>query len=246
MVPLLTPILAALVLAQSWADRPAIGEVIDDQGKPVADALVLLWSPGNANWLEPNTVELNNGPLRSTADGSFQTPDNLMAGSLGRVDEARTLFAEGLRIAGQFTDQTDLKRGWFGARLARVDLPAALTIAKDFDGDPRQGRVLGSIALRLIDQNPPAAERVWNQTKGMLHLTPVDPTLCWTMAVVDPARARRAIKGLGETQSKPGLYLFLALGSKDRDNSPSCRVFQTGLEGIDRLLRERPEQYQIE
>ena len=54
---------------------------------------------------------------------------------LGEVDKAKALFAEGLQIASQFTDKTDFKRGRFAARLARVDLPAALAIAKELDGD---------------------------------------------------------------------------------------------------------------
>jgi hypothetical protein len=44
-MPLLTPILAALLLAQSSADRLATKEVVDDQDKPVADAEVVLYAP---------------------------------------------------------------------------------------------------------------------------------------------------------------------------------------------------------
>jgi hypothetical protein len=165
---------------------------------------------------------------------------------LGQVDKARALFAEGLEIAGHVTDKTDFKRGKFAGRLARVNLPAALAIAKDFDGERDQGRILGGIAFRLIDQNPADAERVWYQTKGMGRLVPMDPTLCWKMAALDPARARRGIESVGATQFRPELYLFLALGSKARDESASRQAFQTALEGIDRQLRERPEQYQTD
>ena len=40
--------------------------------------------PG-ANWVEPNAVGFKNGPLLTSADGSFQTPDNLLVGSPYRV-----------------------------------------------------------------------------------------------------------------------------------------------------------------
>jgi hypothetical protein len=123
-------------------------------------------------------------------------------------------------------------------------LPDALAIAKDFDGDREQGRILGGIVLRLIDQNPAEAERVWSKTKGMSRSVPMDPTLCWKMAAVDPARARRGIESVAGTQFCPGLYLFLALGSKVRDGSTSREAFQAGLDGIDRQVRERPEVYQ--
>jgi len=163
---------------------------------------------------------------------------------LGRVDKAKALFAEGLQIANQFTDKTDFKRGRFAGRLARVDLPAALAIAKDFDGDREQGRILGGMAFRLVDQNPAEAERVWNQAKGMGRLIPMDPTLCWKMASVDRARARRFIEGMPGFEQRPELYVFLALGSKTRDEPASLQAFQTGLQGLDRLMQEHPERYQ--
>ena len=62
-----------------------VGRIVDHNGQPVAGQLVEVWSRGGAIWLGPNTVELSGGPLRSAADGSFQTPDNLMAGSAYRV-----------------------------------------------------------------------------------------------------------------------------------------------------------------
>ena len=137
-----------------------------------------------------------------------------------------------LQIAAQMTEKTEFKRGLFAARLARVDLPAALAIAKDFDGERSQGRIFGGIALRLIDQNPAEAERMWNQTKGKSRLVPQDPTLCWKMAAADPLRARRAVEFLATTQFHPHFYLFLALGSKSRDESFSHQCLQTGVQAL--------------
>jgi hypothetical protein len=142
------------------------------------------------------------------------------------------------------TDKTEFKRGLFAARLARVDLPSALAIAKDFDGTRSQTRILGGISLRLIDQNPPEAERVWNQTKGKSRGVPMDPTLCWKMAGLDPGRARRGLEYLAGIQYYPEGYFFLALGSKARDDSASRQAFQTGVQGLDRVMRERLESYQ--
>jgi hypothetical protein len=189
--------------------------------------------------LHARTVADQSDRLRRMGDVAEQWYD------LGQVDKAKELFAEGLQIAGQVTDKTDSERGRFAARLARVDLPAALAITKDLDGMP-QGRILGSISLRLIDQDPAAAERVWNETRGKRRLYIQDPILCWKMATVDPARARRAIEGLPATEFHPQSYLFLALGSKDRDEVISRQAFQDGLDGLDALLRERPERYQID
>ncbi len=163
---------------------------------------------------------------------------------MGETEKARALFAEGLQIVGQMTEKTEFRRGGFAARLARVDLPAALAIAKEFDGSRSQGRILGGIAFRLIDQNPAEAERVWNQTKGKSRLVPQDPTLCWKMAAVDPARARRVVEGLGTTQFSPHDYFFLALGTKVRDEPFSRECFQIAVRGIGQLSQDSPERYQ--
>jgi hypothetical protein len=165
---------------------------------------------------------------------------------LGKVDTARALFAEGLQLANQFTDKTDFKRGRFACRLARVNLPAALAIVKDFEGDRIHGRIRYGIALRLVERAPAEAERLWKEAKGT-RLVPMDPTLCWKMAAVDPARARRIIEELPERiEFHPELFLFLALGSKTLDESASRQAFQIGVQGIDRLLQERPERYRID
>ena len=52
---------------------------------PVAAQVVEIWSRGGGAWLGPNPVELRGGPLRTSADGRFQTPDNLLVGSTYRV-----------------------------------------------------------------------------------------------------------------------------------------------------------------
>jgi hypothetical protein len=163
---------------------------------------------------------------------------------LGEVDRARALFAEGLEAADKLTDKTDVKRGWFAARLAQVNLPAALAIAKDFDGERSQARVLGSIALRLVDRDPAECERLWIQTAKMSRGVPLVPTLCWKLAVVNPTRARRGIESFTGTGTNTELQFFLALGSKGRDEALSRQAFEAGIDGLDRLMREGPEQYQ--
>ena len=61
------------------------GRIVDRAGQPVAGQVVEIWSRGGGGWLRPNPVELRGGPLRTSADGRFQTPDNLLVGSTYRV-----------------------------------------------------------------------------------------------------------------------------------------------------------------
>jgi RNA polymerase sigma factor (sigma-70 family) len=59
------------------------GRVRTRAGDPVADQVVEVWSEGGM--LRSNPVGFKTGPLRTAADGSFQTPDNLLVGSSYRV-----------------------------------------------------------------------------------------------------------------------------------------------------------------
>ena len=61
------------------------GRIVDGANQPVAGQVVEIWSKGGGGWLLPNPVELRGGPLRTSADGRFQTPDNLLVGSTYRV-----------------------------------------------------------------------------------------------------------------------------------------------------------------
>jgi hypothetical protein len=136
MMTLFGQLLAAVLLAQARADRSATGEVVDDQGKPVADAQVFFYAP----------------PV----------------------------------VYGR--------------------------------GDP--------VELRTTSDA-------------------LDPALAWKLATVDPAAARRVIEGSPMTQWTPHVFLFVALGAKARDEAAALDAFQIGVKGIDRLLQDRPDRYQI-
>jgi hypothetical protein len=163
----------------------------------------------------------------------------------GEIERAKGLFAEGLKIASQLPDKTDSSRSAFAARLARVDLPAALAIAKDFAGQRWESRVLGNIAYRLALQNPAESERIWCLTRRMGRLGRTDSTLAWKLGGIDPARARRALEGMPWLDQRPELFIYLALGAKTHNESAARQSLETGMQGIDRMLRERPERYLI-
>jgi Carboxypeptidase regulatory-like domain len=60
------------------------GHIRNSAGEPIAGRTIELWSR-EGTWASPNLVEFKNGPLRSTADGAFRTPDSLFVGSQYRV-----------------------------------------------------------------------------------------------------------------------------------------------------------------
>lgn len=67
MLAILGPLIAALALAQAQPVKTATGEVVDDQGKPVADCQVIFYGPPLA-WGKENTVEVQ---TRTDGEGRF-------------------------------------------------------------------------------------------------------------------------------------------------------------------------------
>ena len=163
---------------------------------------------------------------------------------LRKVETAKTLFAEGVRLASQLTDKTDSRRGRFAACLARVDLPAALAIASEFPASGRDSKssVLSNIVTHIAADQPAEAERILRQLvpqgRGLSWLS---PPIVWKMAKVDPARARKLVDESQTQLDRPQLNLFLALGLKSRDPAAAHEAFQTAMRGIDRLMKEGPE-----
>ena len=44
---------------------------------------------------------------------------------------------------------------------------------------------------------------------------------------------------------RPELFIYLAMGAKARDESAARQAFETGIQGIDRILKERPERFLV-
>ena len=64
--------------------RHLAGRVRNRAGQPVGGQVVEVWSKGT-RWLRMKPVGFPDGPLRTAADGSFRTPDNLLVGSSYQV-----------------------------------------------------------------------------------------------------------------------------------------------------------------
>ena len=112
---------------------------------------------------------------------------------LGEKEKAKMLFAECVNLANTAVDKTDTLRDRFAARLARVDLPSALAIVKDFStsGATLQNSVLRNIAFHLAAENPAEAEKVLRQVPQQHGREWLPPAIAWKMAKTDPARAQR-------------------------------------------------------
>jgi hypothetical protein len=158
----------------------------------------------------------------------------------GEKEKAKTLLAEGLRLATELPQKTDPLRGSFAAQLARVDLPSALAIAKDFpaSGQYTDAWVLRNIAFHLAADNPAGAERILRQTRPEMGQDWLPAAIAWKLASVDPSRARRLVDESQQHWEHPEMYLFLAIGLKSRDPAAAREAFEIAMRGIDRSLLE--------
>ena len=123
---------------------------------------------------------------------------------LGETAKAKALFAEGQRLADQVPNKTDPVRGNFAARLARVDLPAALAIAREFPASPAIPRMGFSVTSPFIWlRTTPRAEGVLRDLHPENGQDWLPPAVAWKMASVDPARARRLVDESQRTFEHP-------------------------------------------
>ncbi|MFI5459023.1 MAG: carboxypeptidase regulatory-like domain-containing protein [Isosphaerales bacterium] len=161
---------------------------------------------------------------------------------LGEVDKAKALFAEGVRLARQFKDKS-LQSSSFAGRLARVDLPEALALAKPLKGEGLHGaRIAANIAFHLTWDNPADARRFVDQYPVESAREWLFPVVTWKVATLDPARARQLLEGWRGDSGLPEHELCLALGAKGRDELASRQAIAAVLHDLDRLMQDQPQQ----
>lgn len=120
------------------------GRIVDAAGHPVVDQAVEVWSRGEGNRLQPNSVEFPGGPPRTKADGRFQTPDNLLSGSTYRI---------AVRSSGKEPILTD----WITiGESPRTLLPMRLLPLRTVSGRvvDRQGKPLAGIEIFQTGDGP--------------------------------------------------------------------------------------------
>jgi hypothetical protein len=164
---------------------------------------------------------------------------------LGETARARALFAEGLKVANELPDKTEVQRGHFAGQLVLVDRPAAMAIARGFEPlPPRQRGALMHLADRLMDTDPAEAERIFKKMMQSSFVVGTIERMCCRMASVDPARARRVLDGIPQIRPPAELFIFVALGASKRDERASHEALREGLRLIDKLMQDEPEQFQ--
>ena len=137
--------------------------------------------------------------------GSFRWATWPSNGICSARSKARALFAQGRHLASQLPEKDDYRRGLFAARLARVDLPAALAIAHDFPARSGAGRnaVCTNIALHLAGVNPGEAEQALSQVTKVKGRYSLRPGIVWRMAAADPELRPSAGRGIAAVSRRP-------------------------------------------
>lgn len=119
--------------------------------------------------------------------------------ALGDKEHATKLLREGQEIARELPTAgwSGYARGAFAEDLALIDLEAALALMKDLKDSREYIRHHGNLAHNLAGIDPAAAERVFallltrNDMQAVYQRDQYAPRLCYRMAPVDLARARK-------------------------------------------------------
>jgi hypothetical protein len=163
---------------------------------------------------------------------------------LGEADRARALFAEGKGLAEAMADKADPIRGVFGARLARVDLPAALAMIGQLTDPERRQEYLGTAAWRVATVDPAEAERLVRQIEDDGDRGVAIERVVRILARIDLPRAR-ALAGLADSaEHRAHAWLFLAEGVAGTDRAATLDAFHRAVAEFDRL-RDGPRSFFI-
>jgi hypothetical protein len=132
-----------------------------------------------------------------------QVADQLL--DLGETDRATKVLREGEKIARELPNAAwaGYARGAFADELAQIDLDAALALTKDLSDPHEFDRHHGNIAQELAGTGPAAAERVLAMVRNQRDRDSAAIRVCYRMAPVDLARARRITGGIKHTLMKP-------------------------------------------
>jgi len=137
---------------------------------------------------------------------------------LGAADRAKALFAEGKPLAEPRDGQPRPMADRFAARLARVDLPAALAIIERNPDPVARTKARDNAAVRVAAVDPAAAERLLRQTYGQGRVNRLTlEAVVRAMAKADPARARRLVGLVDSPAWRAHAWAFLAAGLPESD-----------------------------
>jgi hypothetical protein len=163
---------------------------------------------------------------------------------LGEADRARALFAEGKALAEAMADKTALIRGLFAARLARVDLPAALAMIGQLKDPERRQEYLAAAAWRVATVDPAEAERLVRRIEGEGYGGVAIERIVRILARSDLPRAR-ALAGLADSpEDRAHAWLFLAEGVAGTDRAAALDAFRRAVAEFARL-RDEPRPFVI-
>ncbi len=172
----------ATSIAESIADPAArAGALID-----VIDALPVTQRPRKLALLDRVALHARAAPdaidrLRWIGEAAEQLSE------LGEAEKAKALFAEGLRLANQMTNNKDSRRAYFASQLAAIDAPAALAIAREFKGARVGGAFRVGLGIRMMEQDPAEALWFWKEMHGVRSVG--IPAVFARLPMGDPPRA---------------------------------------------------------
>ncbi|MBX6314252.1 MAG: carboxypeptidase regulatory-like domain-containing protein [Isosphaeraceae bacterium] len=161
---------------------------------------------------------------------------------LGETERGTQVLREGQRLAESLPkfDADNRKshaahmrvRGWFAAKLARIDTKAAFELAEGFSA-PYDDWYIGGVALGLSERDPEGAERALRMMHHGGRRDLITERVAGRMALKDRARARRLAETLTDPKDRALALGMMADHLADADPKAAAALID---EAFDLLL----------
>lgn len=165
---------------------------------------------------------------------------------LGEKEQATQLLREGQKIAKELPTAgfDGYCRGAFAEELGQIDLNAALDLIKGLSDAHEYDRHHGNLAHELAGRNPAEAERVLGRLRDTRNRDYRAPRVCYRMALVDLARARKIATGIGEVHHRAYAYGVMAQALADSDKKQATVLLERAFADLRRAVDEGQDRFQ--
>lgn len=152
----------------------------------------------------------------------------------GEVRRGTEILREGQKLAGTIPKAQSV-RVVFAAKLARIDAPAALALARESD-QPNQVTYQTHVALVLADRDPATSERIFKESDGV-SASLLAARAAGRMAKVDRDRARRLADWLTPPMLRVAAMVLMARSLAETDPKAAILMIDEALRRFEELER---------
>jgi beta-lactamase regulating signal transducer with metallopeptidase domain len=164
---------------------------------------------------------------------------------LGQTEQATKVIQEARPVANKLTRAWE--RGRLAAKLAQIELPAALKLLEGTGSDPEHDRYLGRFAHEIAGRNPIESERVLMTMRDVWPYFRDEYTqkVCHRMVTIDRDRAFALARGMKNHRYRARALgaMALAIEKTGRDHPAALGLLDEAFHVLDHSVDERKDDW---